>query len=146
MDVREILTISRGAMSAKVVFGEPFTKDGVTVIPAARVWGGAGGGHQQKSKSVPGGNGGGFGLRAKPAGAYVIRGQQVRWMPAVDVNQIVVGCQLLAVGLVLLLGRRHRHHRPAGPGPRGGRVVDNAVPAEVRPQGPGEVGGLLSAP
>jgi uncharacterized spore protein YtfJ len=114
MDVRDILMTGRGAMSATLVFGEPFTKDGVTVIPAARVWGGAGGGDQPRSKSAPGGHGGGFGVKAKPAGAYVIRGQKVQWMPAVDVNQIVLGCQALAVALLLLRlrRRRRRHGRP----------------------------------
>lgn len=114
MDVRDILMTGRGAMSASLVFGEPFTKDGVTVIPAARVWGGAGGGDQPRSKSAPGGHGGGFGVKAKPAGAYVIRGQKVQWMPAVDVNQIVLGCQALAVALLLLRlrRRRRRHGRP----------------------------------
>ena len=124
MDVREVLAISRGAMSAKLVFGEPFSKDGVTVIPAARVWGGAGGGDQHKSRSAPGGHGGGFGVRAKPAGAYVVRGQKVQWMPAVDVNQIVLGGQLLAVVALLAMARmRRRRGRPGGPGPRGRLVV-----------------------
>ena len=132
MDVREVLAISRGAMSAKLVFGEPFRKDGVTVIPAARVWGGAGGGDQPKSRSAPGGHGGGFGVRAKPAGVYVVRGQKVQWMPAVDVNQIVLGCQLLGVVVLLALGRRRRRRgRPGGWGRPGRPVVAPAPPDEA---------------
>jgi len=143
MDVRDILMTGRGAMSAALVFGEPFTKDGVTVIPAARVWGGAGGGHQPRTRSVPGGNGGGFGVKAKPAGAYVIRGQKVQWMPAVDVNQIILGCQALAVAL-LVLRRRRRHRGRFGRAGRPGHMVvapapfpeAGGAPGPVRPVGP----------
>jgi uncharacterized spore protein YtfJ len=142
MDVRDILATARGAMSAKLVFGEPFSKNGVTVIPAARVSGGAGGGDQQRSRSVPGGRGGGFGVTAKPAGVYILRGQQVRWMPAVDPNQIVAGFQLLAIVVFLALGRRRRRRgRFGGPGPGGRAVVLPApteevtgVPAQERPE------------
>ena len=38
--------------------------------------------------------GGGFGLSATPAGAYVIRGGAVEWQPAIDVNRIVLGGQI----------------------------------------------------
>jgi uncharacterized spore protein YtfJ len=136
MDVRDILASSQRAMSAGMVFGPPFSKDGVTVIPAARVWGGAGGGHQQKGRSVPGANGGGFGVKAKPAGAYVLRGQKVQWMPAVDPNQIVVGFQILAVMVFLAVRRRRRlQGRVGGPRPRGRMVVE---PAAVGEPAPGE--------
>jgi hypothetical protein len=44
LEVQEVLAQARDAMSVKRVFGEPYEKNGVTVIPAARVQGGAGGG------------------------------------------------------------------------------------------------------
>ena len=47
------------------------------------------------------GEGGGYGVVAKPAGIYVIKGDDVRWQPAVDVNRIVMGGQI--VGIVFLL-------------------------------------------
>jgi hypothetical protein len=47
------------------------------------------------------GGGGGFGLTARPAGAYVIRGDQVSWQPAVEVNRIVLGAQILALAAML---------------------------------------------
>src|ERR1035437_6566024 len=44
MDVHEVLNHARDAMTVKRVFGDPYEKDGVTVIPVANVMGGAGGG------------------------------------------------------------------------------------------------------
>ena len=59
-----------GVASVKRVYGEPYEKDGLTVIPAAVVGGGAGGGagHDDKGQE---GEGGGFGVSGRPAGAYV---------------------------------------------------------------------------
>jgi hypothetical protein len=47
-------------------------------------------------------------------GAFVIRGDQVRWVPAVDVNKVVMGAQLVAVVALLTVrrivkARRRRH-------------------------------------
>lgn len=44
IDVRETIEQATDAMAAKRVFGEPYERNGVTVIPAARFQGGAGGG------------------------------------------------------------------------------------------------------
>ena len=90
------------AISVRKVFGEPYEKDGLTVIPAAIVAGGGGGGagHDEKNQE---GEGGGAGLAARPAGAYVVRGDQVKWEPAVDPNRIVAA--LAAVVIVFLLTR-----------------------------------------
>ena len=96
MTLDELVTIASDAITVRRVFGQPVTHDGTTVIPAASVWGGGGGGggHDQQGQE---GEGGGFGLHARPAGAYVIKNGEVRWMPAVDVNRIVnlVGAAML---------------------------------------------------
>ena len=42
------------------------------------------------------GGGGGFGVRARPVGAYVIRGEQVDWEPAFDLNRVILGGQVVA--------------------------------------------------
>jgi uncharacterized spore protein YtfJ len=42
--VDELLKGHREAITVKRVFGDPYEKDGVTVIPAAKVIGGGGGG------------------------------------------------------------------------------------------------------
>lgn len=47
----------------------------------------------------------GFGVIARPAGAYVIRGDQVRWQPAVDVNRIFAGALALAAFVVFVANR-----------------------------------------
>ena len=92
----------------KRVFGEPYERDGVVVIPVATVAGGGGGGGEddrgeQRSRRLGQGTGGGFGSVAKPAGVYVISGDTVRWQPAVDVNRIILGGQVVAVVLLLVL-------------------------------------------
>ena len=103
MEVQEVLTQARDAMSVKRVFGEPYEKNGVTVIPAARVQGGAGGGGGEGPEGQGRGSGSGFGLAARPVGAYLIRGDEVTWRPAVDVNRIVLGGQVVAVVALLTL-------------------------------------------
>ena len=97
-NIDELLGGARDAITVKRVFGDPIETEGVTVIPAAKVGGGGGGGGDSE-----GDGGGGFGLGAKPVGAYVIKGDDVRWVPAVDVNRLV-GLALL-VGLAFALKR-----------------------------------------
>ncbi len=75
--------------SVSTVFGEPVERDGVTVIPAATLFGGGGGGSGRNPATGERGDGGGFGVLARPAGAYVIKDGEVSWQPAVDVNRIV---------------------------------------------------------
>jgi uncharacterized spore protein YtfJ len=89
MKLPEMVTSLRDAMAVSRVFGEPYERDGVTVIPAAILRGGAGGGSGTKPETGEEGDGGGFGLIARPAGVYVIRDGNVTWQPALDVNRIV---------------------------------------------------------
>jgi uncharacterized spore protein YtfJ len=114
MDPNELLTQARDALTVKRVFGEPYERDGVTLIPAAVIRGGAGGGagegRDEEARSGSG-SGGGFGLVAKPAGVYIIEGNQVRWQPAVDVNRIVLGGQIVAIVALLVLRSLRRRHR-----------------------------------
>jgi uncharacterized spore protein YtfJ len=106
MDVREIMTQARDAMTVKRVFGDPVERNGVTVIPVARVRGGAGGGSSPSPSDGGGegaGGGVGFGLSASPAGVYVIRGDNVRWEPALDLNRVILGGQIVAIVLFLAI-------------------------------------------
>jgi uncharacterized spore protein YtfJ len=103
MEVQEVLAQARDAMTVKRVFGEPYEKNGVTVIPAARVQGGAGGGGGEGPEGQGRGSGSGFGLAARPVGAYLIRGGEVTWRPAVDLNRIVLGAQVVAIVALLTL-------------------------------------------
>ncbi len=102
MDTMELLGKAQDAATVNRVFGEPITRDGITVIPAARVAGGGGGGTGKQEGEQPGeGTGGGFGLGATPAGMIVIKDGEVRWRPAVDVNKIILGGQIVAIVALL---------------------------------------------
>jgi uncharacterized spore protein YtfJ len=101
MDVQDVITQARDTLTVKRVFGEPYEKDGVTVIPAARVQGGAGGGSGEDPQGQGKGSGSGFGMTARPVGAFIIRDGELSWRPAVDVNRIVLGGQLVAVAALL---------------------------------------------
>lgn len=92
MKVDEFLSGARDAMSARRVFGDPIEQDGAVVIPAAAVSGGGGGGGDAHDNG-----GGGFGLRARPVGAYVIKDGQVGWRPVIDPGRIVLGWQVVSV-------------------------------------------------
>jgi uncharacterized spore protein YtfJ len=100
MDVKDILSQAEDAMNVKRVFGEPIEKDGATIIPVAKVGGGGGGGGSEEGNK---GFGAGFGLSATPAGVYVIRDGRVGWRPAVDVNRVIMGGQIVAIVFLLTI-------------------------------------------
>jgi uncharacterized spore protein YtfJ len=119
MDVFTALEQVRDAVTVRRVYGKPIERDGVTVIPAAAIQGGGGGGGGTGDgpDGQGSGSGGGWGVRARPVGAYVLRGDEVRWVPAFDLNRVIVGGQVVAVAALLTLRtwlrsrhrRRHRH-------------------------------------
>jgi len=98
MDVDEMIRGTQDSINVKFVYGEPIEKDGLTIIPAAKVMGGGGGGGDAESNA-----GGGFGVRARPAGAYVIKDGEVSWEPALDLNRIILGGQIVAIFFLLVL-------------------------------------------
>jgi uncharacterized spore protein YtfJ len=90
--------------TAGKVFGSPISQDGVTVLPVAKVSGGGGGGSGPgEAGHEPRGTGGGLGVSAKPLGVFVIKGGNVAWRPAVDVNKVIIGGQIVAVTALLVL-------------------------------------------
>jgi uncharacterized spore protein YtfJ len=100
-NVDEILEGARDAISVGRVYGDPIEQEGVTVIPAAKVGGGGGGGGDDAQNG-----GAGFGVGARPVGAFVIRGDQVSWVPAVDITRVLlIGLAALLV-LRSIVGRR----------------------------------------
>jgi uncharacterized spore protein YtfJ len=103
MDVQEVITQARDSLTVKRVFGEPYERDGVTVIPAARVQGGAGGGGGEGPGGQGNGSGGGFGMSARPAGVFLIRGDDVTWRPALDLNRVILGGQAVAIVALLTI-------------------------------------------
>jgi uncharacterized spore protein YtfJ len=102
VNVGDLLANIRETLTARQVFGEPIERDGVVVVPAAVVYGGGGGGVGQLAGERS--DGGGFGLLARPTGAFVITGGTARWVPALDVNRLGVVAGVVAV--VWLLVRR----------------------------------------
>jgi uncharacterized spore protein YtfJ len=106
MDIQETVGKARDAITVKRVYGEPYERNGVVVIPAASVAGGGGGGSGEDPATGSTGGGTGFGLGARPVGAYVIEDGRVRWEPAIDVTRILVQLTATAIGLALLLRRR----------------------------------------
>lgn len=97
MQIEQLFEQARDTMTVKKVYGEPYEHDGITLIPAAKVRGGAGGGAGEGPNEQGKGWGGGYGVMAGPAGAYVIKGEKVTWVPAVDVNRIVLVAGILAI-------------------------------------------------
>jgi hypothetical protein len=134
MDVGNLLMKASDNLSVHRAFGTAYEKDDMLIIPVAMVAGGGGGGTARARRRDlaagpesppevgPAGDdatpqdagltdaGGGFGGLVLPAGAYVVKGGQVRWVPAVDMNIVV----LASLSLVRVLARtwtRSRRHR-----------------------------------
>jgi uncharacterized spore protein YtfJ len=115
MQLDQFVARASDAITVRRVFAEPYEKNGTTVIAAARVQGGGGGGGGHDGDSQEG-EGGGFGMAARPAGAYVVRDGKVTWQPAVDPTRILA--TVAAVLIVWMVtrsanrsgGRRGRGH------------------------------------
>ena len=89
---------AKDAITVRRVYGDPYQVEGITLIPAANVMGGGGGGGDTE------GNGGaGFGLAARPAGAWVIKDGHARWQPTLDLNRVIFVGQLVAIVALLTI-------------------------------------------
>lgn len=161
-DADRLATAANEIFTVRRVFGEAYERDGMTVVPVAKVWAatgmgqgdGEGGGEMphgahvrgwwrdaqrtwrpvhdedapdegasddtasdqpsghggaESSTGAPGGyggghgGGGGYGVRVKPVGVYVIDAGGVHWRPAVDLNRVVLGGQVVAATAVTAL-------------------------------------------
>ncbi|MET0297785.1 MAG: hypothetical protein ABW024_10305 [Microbacterium sp.] len=80
------LSKQSAAFGVKSAYGEPQDVNGVTIIPVAVTWSGYGGGSDDTGNG--GGGGGGY---AVPVGAYIRKGDDLRFEP----NLV----SLLAVGI-----------------------------------------------
>lgn len=107
MNVQQLSESIRDTLTVKRVFGAPYERDGLTVIPAAHVngGGGGGGGHDPQGGE---GEGGGFAAQARPAGAYVVRNGEVHWQPAVDINRLAAVIGAVAVTWLVTRARTQR--------------------------------------
>ncbi|SFW84752.1 hypothetical protein [Amycolatopsis australiensis] len=107
MKLGQLAATARDLFSAKLVYGEPVERDGAVVIPAATVFGGGGGGAGD-TEALPVREGAGFGVFARPAGAFVVRDGGVTWVPAVDVTRLGLAAAVTVVALAGILARRVR--------------------------------------
>ena len=127
MDAETILAKVADNLSVRRAFGTAYEKDGTLIIPVAIVAGGGGGGAARNRRDDPAREdapadttprdsgspdaGGGFGGLILPSGAYVVKGDQVRWVPAVDVTVAVLASLSLARMLARAWTRQRRPHR-----------------------------------
>ncbi len=107
MEVEELLARAHDSINVKRVYGEPYEKDGLTIIPAAVVAGGGGGGGGEDAQGAKG-SGSGFGVGARPVGAWVIKDGTISWQPAIDMNRVLVTAVLVLVLLRSMTRRRGR--------------------------------------
>ncbi len=109
MDILSGIDQLRDLVTVRRVYGKPIERDGVTVIPAAAVKGGGGGGTGGPGDAA---HGAGWGLRARPVGAFVIRDGEVHWEPALDLSRVIVGGQIVTFVALFTLRtwlKSHRH-------------------------------------
>jgi uncharacterized spore protein YtfJ len=128
VDVQELLGKVAQHLSVSRAFGTAYEKDGSLVIPVALVAGGGGGGEgtsgsptsevldvEDSGAEVPAdgeassGSGGGFGGVVMPVGVYVVKDEQVRWVPAVNANLVII-VAFLTLRMVARARRRARRH------------------------------------
>ncbi|MGK3206025.1 hypothetical protein [Amycolatopsis sp. MEPSY49] len=105
MKLGHLAATARDLFTAKLVYGDPVERDGTVVIPAAAVFGGGGGGGDDTG-ALPVREGAGFGVFARPAGAFVVRGEAVTWVPAVDRTRLGLAAAVTVVALAKILSRR----------------------------------------
>lgn len=127
MDVQELLGKVAQHLSVSRAFGTAYEKDGSLVIPVALVAGGGGGGEgptgatsersddtivdddESPAEVQTTGSGGGFGGVVMPVGVYVVKDDNVRWVPAVNANLVIV-VAFLTLRIITRARRRSRRH------------------------------------
>ncbi len=108
---------TRDALTVRRIFGDPITAGGATIVPVGRISGGGGGGGGEGTG--PGDAGGrgfgtGYALGVRPLGVYEMREGKLRWRPALDVERIIRGFQILAVFVTVCTALVALRRRPAG--------------------------------
>jgi uncharacterized spore protein YtfJ len=119
MDAGKVLEKVSDNLSVRRAFGTAYEKDGLLIIPVAMVVGGGGGGTARSRRTNPAAEatpqdatpmeaGGGFGGLILPTGVYVVKGDQVRWVSAIDVTIAMLASLSLVRTLTRSWTRRHR--------------------------------------
>jgi uncharacterized spore protein YtfJ len=124
VDAENLLTKASENLSVRRAFGPAYERGDMLIIPVALVAAGGGGGSAGSHRQPEGGpaghdatpqdavvdSGAGFGGLVVPVGAYVVKGDQVRWVSAVDMTIVVLGSVSLARALARAWTRSRRHH------------------------------------
>ena len=124
MNAKDLLSKVGNNLSVGRSFGTAYEKDGLYVIPVAFVAGGGGGGEgpsgttsfndtddDDNLEESPYGSGAGFGGIVFPVGPYVVKDDDVRWVPAINVTLLA----LAGLGVFRMLvkssikSRKHRN-------------------------------------
>jgi uncharacterized spore protein YtfJ len=137
VDAENLLARVADNVSVRRAFGTAYEKDGMLIIPVAIVASGGGGGTSRTRSGNPAVGpgssseqdtaahdvtpqdsgridvGGGFGGLVLPSGAYVVKGDEVRWVPAVDVTIAVLASLSLMRMLARAWTRQRRNRRPS---------------------------------
>jgi len=111
MNPQDILAKAGELIGVRRAFGDPIPVGDGVLVPAATVMGGGGGGVGSRGTDAgtENGTGGGGGLRVVPVGAYHLRSDgTATWLPAVNVNHIVLAGNAVLALAILVLARRRR--------------------------------------
>jgi uncharacterized spore protein YtfJ len=122
VNTRDLLDRIAENLSVRRSFGAAYEREDLLIIPVAFVAGGGGGGEGpikplatgdrpaiETAKPAngappvgppPTGTGGGFGGLVLPVGVYVVKGDQVRWVPAFDATLIVLASLTVVRALI----------------------------------------------
>jgi uncharacterized spore protein YtfJ len=133
VNTRELLDRMAENLSVRRSFGAAYEREGLLIIPVAYVVGGGGGGegpikppaagHAPAIETAkpangapadgqpPTSTGGGFGGLVLPMGVYVVKGDQVRWVPAFDTTLIVLASLSVVRALVNVWKSGRRRNR-----------------------------------
>jgi uncharacterized spore protein YtfJ len=124
MDVKDLMKRVGENLSVGRAFGAAYEKDGLTIIPVALVAGGGGGGgpvstlstdHAGEKKTGEGeaGEGAGAGFRGlvMPVGTYVVKDNDVRWVPAINVTLIALAALAVLRGAMRSNAKARRRHQ-----------------------------------
>ncbi|MCC2316264.1 hypothetical protein [Cellulomonas xiejunii] len=95
-DTSGLTRAASDTFTVRRVFGEPYERDGLLVVPVARVAGVTGSGAGNDERSSSDGGGGGFAAHVRPLGVFELGDDGARWHPAVDVNRAILGGQIAA--------------------------------------------------
>ena len=128
--IKDVLVKVQDAVHVERVYGNPYEKDGAMIIPAASVRGGGAGGGGLDAEGASG-EGVGFGVSARPVGAFVFKDGEATWKPAIDVTRIVVVCGLVAIAYFFFRWRIEKAR--AKEAWRSGQALDPEQPNDGEP-------------